>query len=326
MTDKELLDCRFNRNAILFKIISRCNDSCIFCTEYDNMHLAKEDLSFEEIKQNYEFLKNRLGIDYVILSGGEPTLHPNIFKIIDYFKAQGTVFKVITNAIKLNDENVLLNYKKAFSGFNDREQERSSTSIISINDLSGCSINARRRIDGLKKAMSVNLPLMITVVIYKDNYLHLQEIAKTLKYIYKEYGFYNNLYIELRLAYIKNIELSSVRKYVSENFFKLKENVKKALSVLDISGVNLILWNFPFCYLGGSFKPGRISARLRLKRRYIKISKEFQFDDAKVRNWEFYLKNYDECNFCKFKEDCGGIEYDYIKKLNFPNLKTRLLI
>lgn len=321
MTDKEFIDCKLHRNILLFKIISRCNDSCDFCIEYDNIKNNKNDLSFVEIKKNYEFFKDRFDIDYIVLSGGEPTLHQDFFKIINYFKTQGIAFRIITNILKFYDNDFLLKFKNFFSGFENRGQEKLSSLILSINDLPECGFNALRRIEGLKKVMSAHLPLMMTVVVYKHNLESLPRIAGMLRKFFIENKFYKNLYIELRLAYIKDIEHDLFKNYAPNNFLQVKKSIEIALSVLNVPGINLILWNFPFCYLNKSSLDKKIDAGQRLKRRFIKITKDFQLGCAKVRNWESFLKDHTKCNFCEFKEKCGGIEQDYIEKFSFPRIE-----
>lgn len=70
------------RNELI--ITSRCNFNCPYCRG-TNINGAKRDMTFEEIQSVVDFwAKNN--IKNVRLSGGEPTVHPDILKIVQYIK------------------------------------------------------------------------------------------------------------------------------------------------------------------------------------------------------------------------------------------------
>ena len=71
-------------NSFLFKIISQCNDSCNFCLEYKFIKSKQPPLSFKEFKKNYFYLRKKLVPNYVILTGGEPTLHQEFFDMLNF--------------------------------------------------------------------------------------------------------------------------------------------------------------------------------------------------------------------------------------------------
>ena len=74
-----------------------CNFRCPFC---HNRNLVEgfdefEDLSFNEVLENIK--SRRKWIDAIEITGGEPTLHPQIIEILERIKKEGFLVKLDTN-------------------------------------------------------------------------------------------------------------------------------------------------------------------------------------------------------------------------------------
>lgn len=315
--------CRRHYSAI-FKIISQCNDFCDFCLEYKFIKSGRPPLSLEEFKKNYFYLKKKFHPDYVILTGGEPTLHPQFFEILDFLKKQRATFRIITNLLKFNEKDFLKKLKVYFSNFRGKKQASQSKIIVSINDLSEKGRIAKERFEGLKKALKLGLPLMITTVIYRDNLKDLPEISKRLKNLFRRYATDGFLHIEFRMIYIEGTSPELLKKSLPINFQKVKNSVEAAMRVLDVPKVNVTLWNFPLCYLDNPIKFKDKSLIERQVRRLIKIHKNAQLKNAQIRNWEIYLKKNLACQKCSLNNYCSGIDQAYIRKYDFPQLRPIL--
>jgi len=76
-----------------------CNFRCPFCHNTDLLpHHGEEFLTLGEFR---EFLASRKGlIDAVCVSGGEPTLAPEIFELFSAIKEQGFAAKLDTNGMR----------------------------------------------------------------------------------------------------------------------------------------------------------------------------------------------------------------------------------
>jgi len=79
-------------NGILLQITSKCNMKCPFCFE-DTVMKHGYHLNLKDIKK---ILKNFRG-KIVHLSGGEPTLHKDFFKIVRFLKNNGYKVIVLSN-------------------------------------------------------------------------------------------------------------------------------------------------------------------------------------------------------------------------------------
>ena len=79
--------------AVIFT--SGCNLNCWYCHNRQLIDGTQEDYTLEEI---LEFLESRKGfIDGVVISGGEPTLQPDLFDVILTLKSRGFKVKLDTN-------------------------------------------------------------------------------------------------------------------------------------------------------------------------------------------------------------------------------------
>ena len=81
-------------------ITSRCNLQCSYCySAKDN--LSAKDVDLEHVTKTIEEFY-ALGTRVVMLQGGEPLLHKDIVKIIDYVKSKNMYCSVTTNGVNFN--------------------------------------------------------------------------------------------------------------------------------------------------------------------------------------------------------------------------------
>ena len=82
--------------------IRRCNLSCGYCNEYDDYSKpVPRETMFERIDN-----LGRLGATLITLSGGEPTLHPDLDDIIARIRKNGALAGLITNGYFLVPERI----------------------------------------------------------------------------------------------------------------------------------------------------------------------------------------------------------------------------
>jgi uncharacterized radical SAM superfamily Fe-S cluster-containing enzyme len=97
--------CQWHSNSIflpVFSITNDCNLDCPKCFTY-NRQDAKYYKSVDETKRIInEILLQTGGVQLINLTGGEPTLHPNLFEIIDTCRQEGIKrITMNTNGLKL---------------------------------------------------------------------------------------------------------------------------------------------------------------------------------------------------------------------------------
>ncbi len=91
-------------HAVLAHIIPmrRCNLACGYCNEYDKV---SDPVPFEVMTRRLDKLRE-LGVSVIIISGGEPTLHPELDGIISHARRLGMLVGLITNGYYLTKERI----------------------------------------------------------------------------------------------------------------------------------------------------------------------------------------------------------------------------
>jgi len=90
----------FNRNVILFAINNTCNCKCKMCSIWKNGN--KKIVKFEDAKKTLiKLRKNNFGT--IQITGGEPLLNPDVFRIIEYAKKLGFTVFLVTNGTLIDE-------------------------------------------------------------------------------------------------------------------------------------------------------------------------------------------------------------------------------
>lgn len=84
---------------LCFEIIESCPNKCKFCSS-DSCMEKKQIISFDDFKRVIDYFINEGGIGELSLSGGEPFLHPDLFKMIEYAKSKEIRTVIFTSGIK----------------------------------------------------------------------------------------------------------------------------------------------------------------------------------------------------------------------------------
>ena len=75
-----------------------CNVKCCFCYYYKEEN--REQRSLEEMKREMDEFRNRYRLDYVDITGGEPTVYKRLPELVAYCRSIGLLPTVITNGQK----------------------------------------------------------------------------------------------------------------------------------------------------------------------------------------------------------------------------------
>ena len=92
------------RHPILAHIVPmrRCNLACTYCNEFDDF---SSPVPLEKMKRRLDKLAS-LGTTIITISGGEPTLHPELDDIIRHIRRRGMIAGLITNGYFLTPERI----------------------------------------------------------------------------------------------------------------------------------------------------------------------------------------------------------------------------
>lgn len=84
---------------LCFEIIESCANECKFCSSNSCID-KKQIISFDDFKRVIDYFISEGGIEELSLSGGEPFLHPDLFKMIEYVKRYNIRTVIFTSGIK----------------------------------------------------------------------------------------------------------------------------------------------------------------------------------------------------------------------------------
>ena len=108
-----------------------CNHQCMCCplTTYDRLHRR---LTFEEIKKRVALIKRQDTVPHIVLSGGEPMLHPDFLKILEFVADEGFHITILSNSTRCKDRDFVRKIKQVIpeSGFDIVTAIHSSTPAI----------------------------------------------------------------------------------------------------------------------------------------------------------------------------------------------------
>lgn len=155
-----------NINYLRLSITNRCNFDCFFCSS--NSSLVHE-ITLQELRILSE-LFSQLGIEYVRLTGGEPTLREDLPEIIELFSKRFRVL-ITTNGSRLKD------FVKLFKRYNVHV----NLSLHSLNDETFHKITQAKLkdvLDGLKNAMKEGLNVKLNCVVSEYNVDEIPELVR----------------------------------------------------------------------------------------------------------------------------------------------------
>ena len=274
---------------VITKINNKCNSLCNFCADDWNVR-NKPDPSFADIKEQ---LDNgvKQGFHKLIITGGEPTISPILFRVIDYARSIGydTIY-LTTNGRALSIEHFFNKIIKVIDRF-----------LVSFfefypevyDDIAGVK-SYLQVLTGLKRLSRVNKDYMVNAVITKQNYTHMREllillISLNAKHI--QFSFLNPVGFARRFKDKVLINYKDVIPYVYE--------VIKTAEYLNFK--NFSFENFPVCVFGQDYK--RVLPYLS-DLKHPRENKEY-YSTGKYKP--------EECKRCKFNDVCEGIFYEYYK-------------
>lgn len=82
----------------------RCNEHCRFCPCSEEA-TDIPSLTYDDICSSIRRAIKERGVENILLSGGEPTIHPDFFRILDFIRGYNVNISLLTNALRLADEN-----------------------------------------------------------------------------------------------------------------------------------------------------------------------------------------------------------------------------
>lgn len=279
-------------NLGYIQVVRHCNHFCGFCSNPTTPYVH----TFESMKVLVDDFVKRKYFG-VILTGGEPTLHPELPKISAYAASQGLHVRMITNGSRLADP--------AFA----KDMAESGLSLVHVSVYSH-KPEVEERLRGVKgtlekayaavdNANRFGIEVNINCVINKLNADHLDQ---TIRHWIENHP-------HVRHFVWNNLDPSMGRAEVNQNQFtpKLADfelSLYRALRLLHRSGRTFRVEKVPLCYMT-EFAWASTETRKIVKGE----ERIVHFLDAKqtVRqtDWEHIYSS--SCDVCSLRTICGGL-------------------
>ena len=161
-------------SLLLWEITTFCNLNCYFCHRTKPYQYGP---TLEEIKSTAVKLKS-VGINDIILSGGEPLIRKDFFDIVRFLREQGYNLDVCTNAYKL-DKSIIPLLK---SYFNEISVSLDSCQPLLHNELRGRKDAFLSTVKGLDLLIENDFDVHVTTLINEKT---IEFAEETVDFLYK---------------------------------------------------------------------------------------------------------------------------------------------
>lgn len=272
-----LLHSGASREVDIF-VTNRCNSNCIMCplSDYERRRNLGDQIQW--LKQYIEVLPE--DIDYINITGGEPTLAKRDFiDILNllYNKFQYAGFQILTNGRSAADLQFLkevLQYCPNGIRFAIPIHAANAKVHDMITRAKGSFVQTDR---GIRNLLMQKQKIEIRIVVSKLNISYMEETANYIVRNYKHVFCVNFVAMEMMGNAAQN------REEIWIDYAEAFQNCKSAIDILVKNGIDVQLYNFPLCAVDSGYR--KIVAK--------------SITDHKIR----YMN---ECNNCAVRQICGG--------------------
>ena len=290
------------------KITYRCNNLCRFCVAGDKRE-AFPDLSLEQITDIIR--SNRAHCTEIVLTGGEPTLHPDFLEIVRMARED---FNYQTVQIQSNGKMfVYKDFCEKLVGLGANEFAISVHGhCADLHDyLTKCPGSFAATISGIRNLLAMKMPVATNTVITKSNYRHLPQISAMLAALGLR---------QFMFSYPHIIgECERNMKNMAPCMTLVAPYVKKALARADTAGRISLTEAIPPCMLRGY--EHHIMEKLHSKRTVVDWNE--RIDDFFGHRRNYMKQQGPQCTECKLNEECEGVWPDYAEYFSWKEFKPR---
>lgn len=278
------------------KINYQCNNHCLFCVQ----GRKRETLPFKDYADVEQAIKKAAqeGITKIVLTGGEPALHPDFLKIIKIAKdnnfdsiqvqSNGRMFAYLNFCIKAIE-----------AGANEFALSLHGHTSYLHDYLTDAPGSFDQTVQGIKNLKKLGQEVVSNTVITKHNYRFLPDIARLL--VSLNVSQYQFAFIHITGQAEENKEKIVPKKKT------IMPYVKKGLDIGIKAGRSVMTEAIPYCFMNGYEK--------YIAERIIPESKVHDIDFI-VESFSDYRKNIGktkgpQCGKCKYFSICEGPWREY---------------
>lgn len=293
----------FKKKKALIKVGYLCNNNCVFCWTDRFKEKVKTNLTTKEILRKIDLAQN-ININTLILSGGEPTIRKDIFKICRYIKEKGF-------SLGLGSNGRIFSYKGIFDMLTKENLEFLHISFLSNEKEIHNKITRTKSFDqttqGIKKAIDYNLNPIINLVVQKKNMNYLNE---TVDFLIK-------LGVNIiRISLVEPAGKAKKNSYILPEIQTASLRIAEAMEYGQSRGIYVGFDGLPLCLIKDK---GNFTDLRRMGILYLSEAFESKFHPVDHKN----RTKLPMCKSCKISE-CPGIYKGYIDLLGKEKLNEEL--
>ena len=303
---------------IYLDVTSNCNYKCVYCyqgTEKVDNSNKYAFLKLDNLKIILKKIKEISPKCKIVVAGGEPFLHKDIFKILDYIEKYGFKFTILTNGSLINND-----YSLRLSKFKNLIDVQ-----ISVDGINPTTHNLTRgktfnlTMSGINQIIKYKVPFSLAPTIHSDN---LDEIYEIARFAFLNGGRFSpnilrkfphcpadgfDFNYDILSDFLKSIERKAIKEFGKEIFYKEYQqpivsnqpNINQFICGTGYSLIN-IDWN-------GDVYPCHL-----LKNKEVKLGNiiKDEFDDIFEKSYRLGIRKMsheiEKCKECDFMTTCRG--------------------
>lgn len=286
---------------------NKCNNKCLMCTNSADFYKIKTFLYTykKQIEKLEKYLNGEIKVywknskkkNYISITGGEPTIHPDFLKIIYYIRKRLPKIKInlLSNGRRFANENFTKKFSKIFF-YPSSVAIPIHHSIPKYHDeITGINNSFDETIVGVKKLIKYfSGDIEIRIVVHKMNIKFLGEIIDLVKSLFKN----SNKSYQISIIHYEIEGVAETNKNIIK--LKLKDAIKEICKLkLDFGKEKIFLYHYPLCLLPKHYR--KFALKTLPKDEVVYTSK---------------------CKKCKLKIKCVGLMKRYYELYGDKELKT----
>lgn len=278
-----------------FNITYKCNNNCKYCVSYN----VKNKLDIEVQVDDIKFISDTFGLkenDQFTISGGEPTMSPYLYDIINYCYSITPHIILYSNGRKL--KNLPITTLKKI--------ERIIVPLYGNESFHDMHM-------GIKGAFSESIDSILKIIDLDPNKIDL-------KILLDEEGNIESLFNTDIWGQLLKTKYFSITRLLN-NDLPPKNPRKIALLASNIiqnlwdENKNIRYYDIPFCYLKSEIKKAILSANLKKLDYNYNVICGSAFHRYKIFRFNGKTNLYNECNKCDYQIYCCMIMRNYFSPL-----------
>jgi MoaA/NifB/PqqE/SkfB family radical SAM enzyme len=294
-------------STALFRFGEQCNYRCPMCSNTGERSLFFR--STEELLRRAAYLQG-LGFRRVVVTGGEATIHPGFWTVIDWLAAHGIVWDINTHGRTFSEPHFA---RRAV----ERGLERAIVSLHSFDPPTSAAIFGVREQDhhgtvaGIEALLEAGVDVMLNCVLTRLNLTQLEEYLET---GHRRFG----KTVAFKFVFPSTIGKGGRWPEIALRYDDVCEQVQRLRARATQLNARLSFESFPNCILQDPNAPnfGRST-----------FGESHYLDDATgdrvyaMRHIEAELSAYGEaCRRCVAVRCCAGLSYAYARRYGVEEL------